>query len=1215
VAPLLVHSLESPGGSGSTKSSSELSRQYASSKQDQELLLDFIKGLNKPGGEAGDEERGSSQEADQPMDVPIVEPATPSVAAEEPAEVPAEGPESAPSPTPAGPQDVSAPDAPLPAPPSRTQSPAAMSITAKPPVADALSQAAGSKVLTASGPPLAPGAPAPTSTAFPPHGVEEVRLHSAALLFPSARRRSSGPPPTFRMTIREGQLAAPPASACTSTSSLHTGNEPVEPPPSGSSSSLSWDSASQAWEQQQKEQAQAQQPPKEGTPEMEQPLVKDVQPFAGQGPYQPYNPPTQVFYAQHQHAPPNVAQQPPGYPPQSCYPSANASRSTLPIMPVKRYPFPEIRTLHSAVFRAPHIVPDPPAVREHELDPAGGEQGQGPYDQHLQQQQQQQQQASPSKAPSLNFNMPGKEDLRAMGLSPVPNASEVRWEQRAAGQVRRPPNIVPPPVPPNAMGPTRRSMAVSDSATGISTRRRPARNTSFWTSSTDSLACPSGASASSAQSEEGGDPWMPFRSLVSVADKGSKRLERQNNRSYNCPWFRVGYYRKLDDKYGDVRLYDSEDSEYEEPEESGWEYYQGLAPPPREFRFVRSRMLEIDAQVGTGQAPPKYFLPDWKKNRRRAAERARRMRERYDSGTSTPPRQRRASDAGRYSGSRGGSASNSPLKSGSSAAMRRNNEHRIQHALQQVTYVRGTGPQPIPHQNLTAEQQQALAAVVKKSPLKRQSTSLKLSYEYMPNGQIKCLRCGKKGFHNEFALRSHLSHCPGTIKIREQRLQMAAGILPADTPIQIPLVLDDGEVVVEGGGYDSSGAPSPVLRATGAGSVASSPGPPTAMLVVDRKLPPSSLSREVSLEAEGLFLPPPSLMPTYDGNPLVPETIADGETLIGREIGFKNRGLDSWTKVVIRNYRTRRNTHLVQYADATTEWVVLTDWNCNLDGVAAPPAHLSSPPQLPPSMSLGLAPSSSSGNLAGLGLQGVDSAETDSLSSRAGDKRSRADSSAEGEDEGDDGDPNRAPKRRSTRLTDVVPPPLTTVSSGDSSYLNRNAFFTRQEELLTRRRERRRNGEDKSETGDEVRGARGGVDCGCLDSCQALRDVSLCVELDGVHTCVCAPQMQPSHQYEEEYEQHPSPELSPARSHKSMPTMSRYTGSAYSPMPMHSAAAMRPMPAHYQTIFACRRCHKTFGNKQVRGRACDSVSCMRHASCPSPLCSASFEPNSHEGKL
>ena len=61
--------------------------------------------------------------------------------------------------------------------------------------------------------------------------------------------------------------------------------------------------------------------------------------------------------------------------------------------------------------------------------------------------------------------------------------------------------------------------------------------------------------------------WTLFNCLVTEAGNGSRKLARQRERTYNCPWYRVGYYRRCHDKYGqDASVYDSEDSDYEEGE-------------------------------------------------------------------------------------------------------------------------------------------------------------------------------------------------------------------------------------------------------------------------------------------------------------------------------------------------------------------------------------------------------------------------------------------------------------------------------------------------------------------------------------------------------------------------------------------------------------------------------------------------------------------------
>eukprot|EP00624_Nannochloropsis_granulata_P003744 evm.model.NODE_28909_length_24667_cov_32.386063.1 len=305
------------------------------------------------------------------------------------------------------------------------------------------------------------------------------------------------------------------------------------------------------------------------------------------------------------------------------------------------------------------------------------------------------------------------------------------------------------------------------------------------------------------------------------------------------------------------------------------------------------------------------------------------------------------------------------------------------------------------------------SASLKKSKLpapKRQSTALTLSFEVQPNGLIRCKRCGKPNFKNHFALRSHLSHCPGTIHMKEQRMKIEAGLLPPETPLCLPVDEEEREqgpsnaswVPAYNGSSSGSNLGGTVSRSvsgsldghapgsscsnsihhfkmlasssssssTNSGgshgssafpALQASPGqqqrrqelkeqqqqqqqqpppPPTSLAMAaltgapSRSSASSSSSSSTSSPPSSSSAPEPiTTLPIYEGIPLVPNLVKNGKSLIGRTLSYHHhhKPVHDWTDVLVRKYRARSRCHLIVYADATSEWAILTDRNTRLD--------------------------------------------------------------------------------------------------------------------------------------------------------------------------------------------------------------------------------------------------------------------------------------------
>lgn len=561
--------------------------------------------------------------------------------------------------------------------------------------------------------------------------------------------------------------------------------------------------------------------------------------------------------------------------------------------------------------------------------------------------------------------------------------------------------------------------------------------------------------------------WSLFNSLVTEAGNGSRKLERQRQRNLDCPWQRIGYYRRCDGKYGeDPSLYDSEDSDYEEPDDgelapasassfaSSQTMRGGHGPFPSNYGYVRDMMVKMDtaADRPVPGGVPKYFR-DWGKPKRRDALRQQKIKR---------DREERNGGAGAYGGSSSSSGSsqhyhlqqqqqqhlapaplpshfypgshpNSPSTTGSGFNSNLGNLAGAAGRHGPLTPQRSP---PKKGSGSGAKVKGGSSGSLKKFKIpgqpapKRQSTALNLSFEVQSNGLIRCKRCGKPDFKNHFALRSHLSHCPGTIHMKEQRMKIEAGLLPPETPLCLPVDEEEREE----GAANAAWVPAFNGSQSGSnlGSRSGSFSGDSHHYASACSLPKSSSCKKLGASssssssmghsnssfpsthnyamaplAEPAAAAPAAVQPVFDGKPLVPEVVESGESLIGRTLSYRDGpAADGWEDVLVRNYRSRRNSHLIVYGDQTVEWVTLTDRNAHLEA----------------------------------GYRGSSSSSSSSVS----DTESNASSA----------------NRRTYRLGDTSAPsaavihPLssgaTTLDSGSAS--SRNAFFGEQEALLTPKR-------------------------------------------------------------------------------------------------------------------------------------------------------------------
>lgn len=70
----------------------------------------------------------------------------------------------------------------------------------------------------------------------------------------------------------------------------------------------------------------------------------------------------------------------------------------------------------------------------------------------------------------------------------------------------------------------------------------------------------------------------------------------------------------------------------------------------------------------------------------------------------------------------------------------------------------------------------------------------------------------------------------------------------------------------------------------------------------------------------------------YDGTKIVGEDIEEGEAILHRTLDYERRP-GEWTSGIIRSYRHRSGKHRIDFADNTSEWVVLTRGNCKIPGI------------------------------------------------------------------------------------------------------------------------------------------------------------------------------------------------------------------------------------------------------------------------------------------
>ncbi|KAM3577531.1 hypothetical protein VYU27_000694 [Nannochloropsis oceanica] len=498
--------------------------------------------------------------------------------------------------------------------------------------------------------------------------------------------------------------------------------------------------------------------------------------------------------------------------------------------------------------------------------------------------------------------------------------------------------------------------------------------------------------------------WSLFNCLVTEAGNGSRKLARQRERAYGCPWYRVGYYRRCHDKYGqDASVYDSDDSEYEESAREGEVEEGGQGGPYRsDLTSVRAMMLRKDksadrAVAGVGGVP-KYHR-DWGKLKRRDVTRQqqRMRREREERGV----------------GGRGAQAAGLSERAGGGDGVGGHGEREGGgYCLGKIAGT-GGGWGPSPRRSPSKKEKwgfvgssssnggkatnmSSSSGSLKKSKLpapKRQSTALTLSFEVQPNGLIRCKRCGKPNFKNHFALRSHLSHCPGTIHMKEQRMKIEAGLLPPETPLCLPVDEEEREqgpsnaawVPAYNGSGSGSNLGGNVSRSASGSLDYNAPGSSTCSNHQFKMLASSCSSSSASSGTSHGFnafprlqaspgqqqrrqelkqqqqqqqqqhrLPPPTsfdkatasnsspsssapepttTLPTYEGTPLVPNLVQNGKSLVGRTISYHHhhKSVHDWTDVLVRKYRPRSRCHLIVHADGTSEWAMLTDRNTRLD--------------------------------------------------------------------------------------------------------------------------------------------------------------------------------------------------------------------------------------------------------------------------------------------
>jgi hypothetical protein len=625
------------------------------------------------------------------------------------------------------------------------------------------------------------------------------------------------------------------------------------------------------------------------------------------------------------------------------------------------------------------------------------------------------------------FVTPTPEELRAMRMEGDGKASVTIWEQPTMGLVRKPPTVGPPTHPPPPLrappssqgsgGKSRMSYKASNdyvydypyqhsplsplAANSVRSRRTNTRYPSYEYARDDEvMSTTSSIDSSSVDADLGlgmSGPPFPYpltnrlNELLEEGEALARREARALDRLYHDPWERYGYYKACSEVYPNYLVYDSEASDYEDPEETGWGEFL-------ETGACRRRATMTRAGSACSRSTPwsrRATGPNSRSSGRRSCARGRAARPRANNKKGAPP----ALERSRSGGSQNGSRFNKKDRSSSydnSARMGSKQPHFgaiATHIPSSVTKALLKPGNPLP-QNIV---------------LKRKSIALASSYIETPDGKFTCKRCFKPGFADRFALRSHLSHCKGTQEMKRIRILVEAGELPPDTKPELtpgtfePLESSNSKrapapplssstaasstsgfskpdsptrasaqaaraltIGVGGGNMGSLGAGSgsgggaptgagfgsgPLSSASSASGAYHSHGHSHSLSHSHGHGHPLSHSHGhlyggggMHHKSEAVSSP---LLLHHGHSHLSSSGAADspipmggevqdgeplmlGEQLVHRRMSFKHP-IKGWLNVEIRGYRSRKNKYQVFFDTVNFDWVTLTDRNCHLE--------------------------------------------------------------------------------------------------------------------------------------------------------------------------------------------------------------------------------------------------------------------------------------------
>jgi len=354
--------------------------------------------------------------------------------------------------------------------------------------------------------------------------------------------------------------------------------------------------------------------------------------------------------------------------------------------------------------------------------------------------------------------------------------------------------------------------------------------------------------------------------------------ERLIERRIDDPYDRVGYYKYMDRKLGgEPADWDDSDTDFEDPDEEDMQGTAGhVGFHSHTYAEILTRMKEIDVDVDTDpelQKMPQHHA-SW-----RDCNKFNGTRIITKKGTTRGPSHNKKSlksskkslkkhALGRHGFGGGGYVVDDHMGGcGSGSERKKIKQERPVYGGVSTSLTMSPGKKP------------------KNSPNKRiKGVKLDDTYEILDDKRLLCKRCLKATFAAPMALRSHLSHCPGTQKLKAQ-----LNLLSRDSST-------------------ASMGPLPHMQPM---SSASHPGFPHGhpLMPGDPYHPPHH---------------------HHDDMPEAEDLVDDGEVLINHDIAFLHPDL-GWVTVTVERYSARQHTHHLLLEDGTNWYVRLTKLNAHLD--------------------------------------------------------------------------------------------------------------------------------------------------------------------------------------------------------------------------------------------------------------------------------------------